>query len=85
VPQGSTLPVVTDISHSRCQLFGCDTQVIIPIFRVTHKRHHCTVALKRDCTEIVNEAGVDFGDQLTGWLDEGVSDSVFELVQGEGG
>ena len=43
------------------------------------------MALKRNCTEIINEAGMDFGDQWTGWLGEGMSDSVFELVQGKGG
>ena len=38
------------------------------------------MALKRDCAEVVNEAGMDFGDQLTGRVGEGVSDSMFELV-----
>lgn len=43
------------------------------------------MALKRDGAEIINEAGMDFSDQLTRRLGEGMPDSVFELVQGEGG
>ena len=42
------------------------------------------MALKRDRAEIINETGMDFRNQLTVWLGEGMPDSVFELVQGEG-
>jgi len=80
VTQRSALPVVSDISHSRCQLFDCDTQLITVSLRGVHKRHHCAMALKCDGSEVVNKAGMDFGDQLTGRLDEGMSDSMFELV-----
>jgi len=38
------------------------------------------MTLKCDGSEVVNKAGMDFGDQLTGRLDEGMSDSMFELV-----
>jgi hypothetical protein len=33
-----------------------------------------------DGSEVVNKARMDFGDQLTGRLDEGMSDSMFEFV-----
>jgi hypothetical protein len=42
------------------------------------------MALKRDGAEVVNKTGMDFGDQLTGWLGEGMPDSMFEFVEGEG-
>jgi len=80
VSQRSALPVVSDISHSGRQFFDCDTQLITVGFRGVHKRHHCAMALKCDGSEVVNKARMDFGDQLTGRLDEGMSDSMFEFV-----
>jgi hypothetical protein len=38
------------------------------------------MALERNCTEIVNEAGMDFGDQLTGRVGERMADSMLELI-----
>ena len=48
-----------------------------------HERDDCAMTLKCDRAEVVDEACMNFSNELTRRLGKGMSNSVLELVQSE--
>lgn len=93
VPQWDSLPIVSNLSHGSCKLFGRDTKdcvflagvVVfdINIFLEVHKRKNSTMTNERNGAQVIYEGRMDLGKQLTGRIKHRVPNGLFEFVQRE--